>query len=69
MDFEFPALILKEASKDIWLKNCPTYVYGGMRILPMRGMERSLQSTFTRIQVSLRRSMRDFQDPMLGLIF
>lgn len=27
----------------------------------MRGMERSLQSTFPRIQVALRRSMRDFQ--------
>uniref|UniRef100_A0A915D171 Death domain-containing protein n=1 Tax=Ditylenchus dipsaci TaxID=166011 RepID=A0A915D171_9BILA len=27
-------------------------------------MERSLQSTFPRIQVAMRRSMRDFQDPM-----
>lgn len=64
MDFEFPALILNETPKDIWLKNYANYVYGGIRILPQRGMERSLQSTFTRIQVSLRRSMRDFQDPM-----
>jgi hypothetical protein len=30
----------------------------------MRGMERSLQSTFARIQVAMRRSMQDFQDPM-----
>lgn len=35
-----------------------------MRIAPQRGMEKSLQSTFPRIQVALRRSMRDFQDPM-----
>lgn len=36
----------------------------GVRVHPMRGMERSLQSTFPRIQVALRRSMHDFQDPM-----
>ncbi|CAJ0923262.1 unnamed protein product, partial [Mesorhabditis belari] len=62
--FEFPAFILLEPPKDVWMKDKPTYVYGGVRVLPMRGMERSLQSTFPRIQVALRRSMHDFQDPM-----
>ncbi|CAJ0572380.1 unnamed protein product, partial [Mesorhabditis spiculigera] len=62
--FEFPAFILLEPPKDVWAKDKPTYVYGGVRVLPMRGMERSLQSTFPRIQVALRRSMHDFQDPM-----
>jgi hypothetical protein len=59
--FEFPAFILTEAPKDIWLRNRQNYVYGGLLIKPMRGMERSLQSTFARIQVALRRSMNDFQ--------
>ncbi|KAI1731383.1 protein kinase domain-containing protein [Ditylenchus destructor] len=63
-EFEFPAFILDEAPKEVWQNNRPNYVYGGMRIVPMRGMERSLQSTFPRIQVAMRRSMRDFQDPM-----
>lgn len=62
--FEFPAFIFTEAPKDIWLRNKPNFVYGGLRILPMRGMERSLQSTFVRLQVALRRSMNDFSDPM-----
>jgi death-associated protein kinase len=62
--FEFPAFIFTEAPKDIWLRNKPNFVYGGLRILPMRGMERSLQSTFVRLQVGLRRSMNDFSDPM-----
>lgn len=60
-EFEFPAFILVEPAKDVWQKNRPTFVYGGMRILPMRGMERSLQSTFPRIQVAMRKSMQDFQ--------
>lgn len=47
--------------RDVWQRDRPTYVYGGVRVLPMRGMERSLQSTFPRIQVALRRSMHDFQ--------
>ncbi|KAI1718149.1 protein kinase domain-containing protein [Ditylenchus destructor] len=63
-EFEFPAFILDEAPMEVWQNNRPNYVYGGMRIVPMRGMERSLQSTFPRIQVAMRRSMRDFQDPM-----
>ncbi|CEF64989.1 Bent [Strongyloides ratti] len=63
-EFEFPAFILKETPKDCWKNDKKNYVYGGMKILPMRGMERSLQSTFPRIQTALRRSMHDFQDPM-----
>lgn len=35
----------------------------------MRGMERSLQSTFPRIQVALRRSMHDFQVSRFRLSF
>ncbi|CAI4229948.1 unnamed protein product [Auanema sp. JU1783] len=62
--FEFPAFILIQPPENLWMKDKPTYVYGGVRVLPMRGMERSLQSTFPRIQVALRRSMNDFQDPM-----
>jgi death-associated protein kinase len=62
--FEFPGFIFTEAPKDIWLRNRPNFVYGGLRILPMRGMERSLQSTFARLQVAIRRSMNDFSDPM-----
>ncbi|KAI6226040.1 CAMK/DAPK/DAPK protein kinase, variant [Aphelenchoides besseyi] len=62
--YEFPALILNPPPKDYWTKNRPNYIYGGLRILPMRGMERSLQSTFPRIQVGMRRSMHDFQDPL-----
>uniref|UniRef100_A0A7I4Y1A2 Non-specific serine/threonine protein kinase n=1 Tax=Haemonchus contortus TaxID=6289 RepID=A0A7I4Y1A2_HAECO len=62
--FEFPAFILATESPDVWVRNKSTYVYGGVRVHPMRGMERSLQSTFPRIQVALRRSMHDFQDPM-----
>ncbi|KAI6178368.1 CAMK/DAPK/DAPK protein kinase, variant [Aphelenchoides besseyi] len=62
--YEFPALILNPPPKDYWAKNRPNYIYGGLRILPMRGMERSLQSTFPRIQVAMRRSMHDFQDPL-----
>lgn len=61
--FEFPAFICAAPPVDYWLP-LPNYVYGGMRIAPQRGMEKSLQSTFPRIQVALRRSMRDFQDPM-----
>uniref|UniRef100_A0A1I8A483 Non-specific serine/threonine protein kinase n=1 Tax=Steinernema glaseri TaxID=37863 RepID=A0A1I8A483_9BILA len=63
-EYEFPALNLMHPPKDIWQKDRPSYVYGGVRVLPARGMERSLQSTFPRIQVALRRSMHDFQDPM-----
>ncbi|VDK79575.1 unnamed protein product [Litomosoides sigmodontis] len=63
-EFEFPAFNTLDPPKDIWQRDRPTYVYGGVRVLPMRGMERSLQSTFPRIQVALRRSMHDFQDPM-----
>uniref|UniRef100_A0A914CMF3 Non-specific serine/threonine protein kinase n=1 Tax=Acrobeloides nanus TaxID=290746 RepID=A0A914CMF3_9BILA len=63
-EFEFPAFVLMDPPKDVWIKNRPNYVYGGLRILPMRGMERSLQSTFPRIQVAMRRSMHDFHDPM-----
>uniref|UniRef100_A0A0N5A9F4 Non-specific serine/threonine protein kinase n=1 Tax=Syphacia muris TaxID=451379 RepID=A0A0N5A9F4_9BILA len=63
-ELEFPAFNVLEVPRDIWLRDRPSYVYGGVRVLPMRGMERSLQSTFPRIQVALRRSMRDFQDPM-----
>ncbi|KAK6107281.1 Ankyrin repeats (3 copies) family protein [Brugia pahangi] len=63
-EFEFPAFNVLDPPKDIWQRDRPTYVYGGVRVLPMRGMERSLQSTFPRIQVALRRSMHDFQDPM-----
>uniref|UniRef100_F1KRA1 Death-associated protein kinase dapk-1 n=1 Tax=Ascaris suum TaxID=6253 RepID=F1KRA1_ASCSU len=63
-EFEFPAFNVLEPPKDVWLRDRPSYVYGGVRVLPMRGMERSLQSTFPRIQVALRRSMHDFQDPM-----
>lgn len=63
-EFEFPAFILMDPPKDVWEGNRSKYVYGGVRILPMRGMERSLQSTFPRIQVAMRRSMHDFQDPM-----
>uniref|UniRef100_A0A1I7X8R7 Non-specific serine/threonine protein kinase n=1 Tax=Heterorhabditis bacteriophora TaxID=37862 RepID=A0A1I7X8R7_HETBA len=37
-----------------------------VRVLPMRGMERSLQSTFPRIQVAMRRSMHDFQVNLLS---
>ncbi|RCN25921.1 hypothetical protein ANCCAN_28362 [Ancylostoma caninum] len=62
--FEFPAFILVNEPHDVWVRNKSTYVYGGVRVHPMRGMERSLQSTFPRIQVALRRSMHDFQDPM-----
>ncbi|KJH45298.1 death domain protein [Dictyocaulus viviparus] len=62
--FEFPAFILISEPPDVWVRNKSTYVYGGVRVHPMRGMERSLQSTFPRIQVALRRSMHDFQDPM-----
>uniref|UniRef100_A0A158P882 Non-specific serine/threonine protein kinase n=1 Tax=Angiostrongylus cantonensis TaxID=6313 RepID=A0A158P882_ANGCA len=62
--FEFPAFILLSEPSDVWIRNKSTYVYGGVRVYPMRGMERSLQSTFPRIQVALRRSMHDFQDPM-----
>ncbi|KAJ1350942.1 Death-associated protein kinase 1 [Parelaphostrongylus tenuis] len=62
--FEFPAFILLSEPPDVWVRNKSTYVYGGVRVHPMRGMERSLQSTFPRIQVALRRSMHDFQDPM-----
>ncbi|GMT01781.1 hypothetical protein PENTCL1PPCAC_23955 [Pristionchus entomophagus] len=62
--WEFPAFIQIEPPKDVWAKDRPTFSYGGVRVLPMRGMERSLQSTFPRIQVALRRSMHDFQDPM-----
>lgn len=62
--FEFPAFILLNQPADAWIRNKSTYVYGGVRVHPMRGMERSLQSTFPRIQVALRRSMHDFQDPM-----
>ncbi|GMT30636.1 hypothetical protein PFISCL1PPCAC_21933 [Pristionchus fissidentatus] len=62
--WEFPAFIQLEPPKDVWNKERPSYSYGGVRVLPMRGMERSLQSTFPRIQVALRRSMHDFQDPM-----
>ncbi|TKR62381.1 hypothetical protein L596_026356 [Steinernema carpocapsae] len=63
-EYEFPALNLMHPPKDVWQKDRPNYVYGGVRIVPARGMERSLQSTFPRIQVALRRSMHDFQDPM-----
>ncbi|EJD74145.1 CAMK/DAPK/DAPK protein kinase, variant [Loa loa] len=63
-EFEFPAFNILNPPKDIWQRDRLTYVYGGVRVLPMRGMERSLQSTFPRIQVALRRSMHDFQDPM-----
>uniref|UniRef100_A0A914VAK0 Uncharacterized protein n=1 Tax=Plectus sambesii TaxID=2011161 RepID=A0A914VAK0_9BILA len=63
-EFEFPAFNLLEPPKDVWQKDRPAFVYGGLRVLPMRGMERSLISTFPRIQVALRRSMQDFQDPM-----
>uniref|UniRef100_A0A183TYJ6 Death domain-containing protein n=1 Tax=Toxocara canis TaxID=6265 RepID=A0A183TYJ6_TOXCA len=63
-EFEFPAFNVLDPPKDVWLRDRPSYVYGGVRVLPMRGMERSLQSTFPRIQVALRRSMHDFQDPM-----
>uniref|UniRef100_A0A0N5D537 Non-specific serine/threonine protein kinase n=1 Tax=Thelazia callipaeda TaxID=103827 RepID=A0A0N5D537_THECL len=63
-EFEFPAFNVLDPPQDIWRRDRPTYVYGGVRIFPMRGMERSLQSTFSRIQVALRRSMHDFQDPM-----
>ncbi|CAD6186231.1 unnamed protein product [Caenorhabditis auriculariae] len=62
--FEYPPFIHLDAPADVWLKDKPTYVYGGVRIMPMRGMEKSLQSTFPRIQVALRRSMNEFQDPM-----
>ncbi|CAI5438576.1 unnamed protein product [Caenorhabditis angaria] len=62
--FEFPVCIQTPAPDSIWLADKSTYVYGGVRILPMRGMERSLLSTFPRIQVALRRSMNEFQDPM-----
>ncbi|KAI6241190.1 Non-specific serine/threonine protein kinase [Aphelenchoides fujianensis] len=62
--FEFPALIMNPPPKEIWTRNRPNFIYGGLRILPMRGMERSLQSTFARIQVAMRRSMHDFQDPL-----
>ncbi|PAV71110.1 hypothetical protein WR25_11298 [Diploscapter pachys] len=61
---EIPLFILGQPPSDVWNKDKPSYVYGGVRVFPMRGMERSLQSTFPRIQVALRRSMNDFQDPM-----
>lgn len=54
-------MVLSFYLRDVWLRDRPSYVYGGVRVLPMRGMERSLQSTFPRIQVALRRSMHDFQ--------
>lgn len=63
---EFPVFIQTEAPDSIWRpyslpeKERDT-VYGGVRILPMRGMERSLHSTFPRIQVALRRSINDYQ--------
>ncbi|CAD5206687.1 unnamed protein product [Bursaphelenchus okinawaensis] len=62
--YEFPAFILSDPPKDVWPNNRHNYVYGGLRVVPMRGMERSLQSTFSRIQVAMRRSMNDFQDPI-----
>ncbi|ETN85522.1 death domain protein [Necator americanus] len=64
--FEFPAFILLNEPHDVWVRNKSTYVYGGVRVHPMRGMERSLQSTFPRIQVALRRSMHDFQVRMMS---
>ncbi|KAF1770188.1 hypothetical protein GCK72_002006 [Caenorhabditis remanei] len=63
---EFPVFIQTEAPASIWrpdpLKEKEEdTVYGGVRILPMRGMERSLHSTFPRIQVALRRSINVYQ--------
>lgn len=63
-DFEFPAFISAEPPKDIWLNNRPQFVYGGLRIRPALGMEQTMQSIFPRIQVAMRRSMQDFQDPL-----
>ncbi|CAD5209714.1 unnamed protein product [Bursaphelenchus xylophilus] len=62
--YEFPSFIMSDPPKDVWPNNRQNHVYGGLRVVPMRGMERSLQSTFPRIQVALRRSMNDFQDPI-----
>uniref|UniRef100_A0AC34RJF7 Death domain-containing protein n=1 Tax=Panagrolaimus sp. JU765 TaxID=591449 RepID=A0AC34RJF7_9BILA len=61
--FEFPAFILAEPPRDVWSKDKAHYVYGGVRILPMRGMESTLQSTFSRLQVALRNQLHDYRDP------
>uniref|UniRef100_A0A914H7B7 Non-specific serine/threonine protein kinase n=1 Tax=Globodera rostochiensis TaxID=31243 RepID=A0A914H7B7_GLORO len=63
-DFEFTVFISAAAPQDVWLPNRPRFVYGGLRIKPARGMEQTMQSIFPRIQVALRRSMQDFQDPI-----
>jgi death-associated protein kinase len=61
--YEFPAFLFSEPPRDIWSKDKPNYVYGGMRILPMRGMETTLQSTFPRLQVAMRNQLSDYRDP------
>uniref|UniRef100_A0AC35TVH6 Non-specific serine/threonine protein kinase n=1 Tax=Rhabditophanes sp. KR3021 TaxID=114890 RepID=A0AC35TVH6_9BILA len=66
-EYEFPGFVLKETPDDCWKDDKKGYVYGGMKIQPNRGMERSVQSFFPRIQAALRRSsIHDFHDPMDG---
>uniref|UniRef100_A0A7E4VSP6 Non-specific serine/threonine protein kinase n=1 Tax=Panagrellus redivivus TaxID=6233 RepID=A0A7E4VSP6_PANRE len=61
--YEFPAFLLTEPPRNIWSNDKPGYVYGGLRVLPMRGMESTLQSTFPRLQVAMRKQLHDYQDP------
>jgi len=60
-DFEFPAFITCNPPIDIWQPNRPQFLYAGLRIKPARGMEQTMQAIFPRIQVSMRKSMQDFQ--------
>uniref|UniRef100_A0A914M180 Non-specific serine/threonine protein kinase n=2 Tax=Meloidogyne incognita group TaxID=654580 RepID=A0A914M180_MELIC len=63
-DFEFPAFITCNPPIDIWQPNRPQFLYAGLRIKPARGMEQTMQAIFPRIQVSMRKSMQDFQDSL-----
>ncbi|KAL7073040.1 hypothetical protein ACQ4LE_008336 [Meloidogyne hapla] len=63
-DFEFPSFITSNPPIDIWQPNRPQFLYAGLRIKPARGMEQTMQAIFPRIQVAMRKSMQDFQDPM-----
>ncbi|KAF7635152.1 hypothetical protein Mgra_00005435 [Meloidogyne graminicola] len=63
-DWEFPSFFTLNPPSDIWLPNRSNFLYAGLRIKPARGMEQTMQAIFPRIQVAMRKSMQDFQDPM-----
>ncbi len=64
LEYEFPEFNFLDPPPGIWDSPGSGFVYGGMRIQAPHGMRHSFTRIFPRLQVQLRRSMQEFQDPV-----